>query len=343
MRDFHPVANLFPLIEGQAFDDLVADIRQQGLLVPITIDQEGRILDGRNRARACAQLGIEAQHTLYEGPATAFIVSMNLKRRHLTIKQRAFIAARLVTSPVGGGRNGSIEPGMVSAEAAADLLQVSRHTVHRARTVLQHGDPATIDAVEHGDQGLAPAAAAIWSRHPHRHDGSIEPSPAAPVNYRTKEGQALRLQLLKDLAAQGYASRQMAPQIGISEERCRLLMKQHGIPCPGDKAMGKGKRFRADTLMDNLVFAAEHLLADVNLIAFDELDSDRLQDWVPALKAAHRALGVFIRQLTGKKDRDNAQHTAETGPTDSTGREDTSSPHCHDEGATSPGHPARIQ
>ena len=46
-RQFHEVAGLFPLLSGSAFSDLVVDIRQSGLLEPIVVDSEGRILDGK--------------------------------------------------------------------------------------------------------------------------------------------------------------------------------------------------------------------------------------------------------------------------------------------------------
>jgi N6-adenosine-specific RNA methylase IME4 len=90
---FHPVASIFPLMEGEEFEALKEDVRQHGLIEPIwTFD--GKILDGRNRYRACRELGIEPKTRAWTGlSAVSLVVSLNLKRRHLTMAQRAMAAA----------------------------------------------------------------------------------------------------------------------------------------------------------------------------------------------------------------------------------------------------------
>jgi len=69
---------------------LVADIRDNGLRVPIVI-QDGMILDGRNRYKACQELGIHPETTEYTGNPWAYVWSLNGTRRDLTDAQRAAI------------------------------------------------------------------------------------------------------------------------------------------------------------------------------------------------------------------------------------------------------------
>lgn len=51
--EIHPVAALFPYIEGEAFREFVEDISANGQREPVVLDRDGRLIDGRNRARAC--------------------------------------------------------------------------------------------------------------------------------------------------------------------------------------------------------------------------------------------------------------------------------------------------
>src|SRR6266849_4510385 len=96
-REFHAVAELFPMLRGRAFEELAADIKKNGLREPILLDAEGRIVDGRNRYRACLQAGVEPRFVEWrgEGELAELALSLNLRRRHLNESQRALVAARL--------------------------------------------------------------------------------------------------------------------------------------------------------------------------------------------------------------------------------------------------------
>ena len=101
---FHPLVEIFPRMEDSAFDALVADIKEHGVREAIWV-YKGEVLDGRNRALACDQLGIKCPTREYKGKnPLAFVISMNLKRRHLSESQRAMAAARIANMTHGGDR-----------------------------------------------------------------------------------------------------------------------------------------------------------------------------------------------------------------------------------------------
>jgi hypothetical protein len=137
--EFHPLANCLPLIEGTEFDELVADIKERGLALPIEL-YEGKILDGRNRYRACRRLGIEPLIVTYAGtdPA-ARVTSLNLRRRHLTASQRAMAAAKMANMRSGARTDLGHSLSEVSIKRAADLHKVGTTSVKQAHTVLREG------------------------------------------------------------------------------------------------------------------------------------------------------------------------------------------------------------
>lgn len=154
---YHPLADVFPLIEGAEFDALVADVAKQGLLEAI-VTLDGDILDGRNRYRACVAAGVEPHFEVFEGAdPVAFVVSKNVARRHLDESQRALAAAKIATLQKGRPiENASIEA--FSQNDAATLLNVSRSGVQRAREVLNEGTPELVKAVEAGRVSVSAAA-----------------------------------------------------------------------------------------------------------------------------------------------------------------------------------------
>lgn len=156
----HPAAAIFPPLSVTADAALRRDIELNGVLNPVWVDAEGRVLDGRHRLRAAHELGIVCQTAVYDGPdPVSFVLSQNLHRRHLTTSQRAMVAAKVAT--LGEGRPSKNTPQNcgVSTKQAAEMLRVGTRTVECAKTVLKHGSPEIVRAVEMGELRVGPAAA----------------------------------------------------------------------------------------------------------------------------------------------------------------------------------------
>ena len=159
----HKAAEIFPLLTGPEFDSFVADIRENGLREPIVV-HNGEILDGRNRFRACEEIGIEPVTVEWDhvGTPEAFVISMNLYRRHLNESQRAEIGAHLATRTrqenlIPGGVKKldlGIHSSSMTVGEAARLLNVSPDSVHKAKIVLKEGTAEEIEAVRRGDASV---------------------------------------------------------------------------------------------------------------------------------------------------------------------------------------------
>lgn len=169
----HPAAEIFPLLVGDERDALIADIRAHGLRDPITLHPDGRILDGRNRYDACLETGTPVRFEHWDGEAgdeVAWVLSKNLRRRHLDESQRALVASRLriveaalaaqrrgTRTDLRADRRGSGDFGKAS-EKAAESLGVSARSVDRAAKVLRDGVPELVAAVERGDASVDAAS-----------------------------------------------------------------------------------------------------------------------------------------------------------------------------------------
>jgi ParB-like chromosome segregation protein Spo0J len=139
---FHPLADIFPLMEGAEFDELVADIKAHGLREPIVL-YEGLILDGRNRYRACIKAGVEPSFVpsawrLPNDDPAGYVISANIRRRHLTPGDKIKYLAQLVAArPEKSDRLLAKETGVShptiakarrAAEATGKALPVDKRT-----------------------------------------------------------------------------------------------------------------------------------------------------------------------------------------------------------------------
>lgn len=161
----HPAAEAFPMMPGIELQSLAADIQAHGQREPIVVFR-GEVLDGRNRLRACQMVNVEPSFARLDaevhaaGGPVAYVVSCNIRRRHLDESQRAMVAAKLANLRDGqrADRAASIEAPAVSQADAARMLNVGRASVQRAREVLDKGAEPLVRAVERGDVAVSTAA-----------------------------------------------------------------------------------------------------------------------------------------------------------------------------------------
>jgi ParB-like nuclease family protein len=181
----HPAAMLFPMLHGTAIGELAADIKFHGLREPIVLDSQGRILDGRNRLRACHLVGVEPRFVEWDGQGSpvAFVLSRNLHRRHLNESQRSMVAAHAKhlfeheaikrrqeelnqneplareTPTTEGAACANWHSGNLNANReAGDLMNVSPRSVARASKLIAGGDEEVLRAVESGTVTVSDAA-----------------------------------------------------------------------------------------------------------------------------------------------------------------------------------------
>lgn len=192
----HPLAESIPAMFDREYIELRDDIQTNGLREPITL-YEGKILDGRHRARACWELGVEPLTREYEGdePA-AYVLSLNVRRRNLSPSQRAAIAVeflpwleeeakrrqgehlRTSRDATGRAQSGSKEPDwgrspQRAATEAGALVGVSASSVKRAKRVKEQA-PEEYERVKAGETPVGAADTRL------RENGR-SPSPGSPI------------------------------------------------------------------------------------------------------------------------------------------------------------------
>jgi len=162
----HPAADVFPMMSDEELEALGQDILENGLREPIKImrvrkakqiaenafSQPTMLLDGRNRLEAMERVGIDldscavkyqfvnSSRPPFTFDAVAYIISLNIHRRHLTKQQQAELIVAAVKAGekprqvevVSRGGRGKVNTVKAKAVKIAEQAGVSKSTVERA-------------------------------------------------------------------------------------------------------------------------------------------------------------------------------------------------------------------
>jgi ParB-like chromosome segregation protein Spo0J len=145
-------ASLVPELSPEEFESLKQSIKKaNGLYVPIIVNQDGIILDGHHRYKACQELGIEPKTIVREFSdkleEQLFVIDCNLIRRQLNNFQRTELA--LKSKPIleaivkgneslGGKGDRNLTPLGRVDDRIGERAGVSRDTVRKVEKILEN-------------------------------------------------------------------------------------------------------------------------------------------------------------------------------------------------------------
>lgn len=152
----HESANFFPMLSRMELEALALDIKLNGLKDPIILFKKNGvdcIIDGRNRAMACHNIGVVPEYKYYENDESTifeYVLSTNLHRRHLSNSQRACLAVNILpmieekkkndlSKKISMIRSGeTVEKAKRSNEIAAEMFSIGAANVTNAKRVKNH-------------------------------------------------------------------------------------------------------------------------------------------------------------------------------------------------------------
>jgi len=163
----HKFADIFPMMDEVDFNNLKKDIKENGFDNERAIlIYEDKILDGRNRFKACKELEIKPTTRNYEGDnPLSYVISNNLDRRHLTPSQRAVIGVEILPlleeeanrrMSVGGkgvNKLTTLEKGRAS-EQVAKQFHTNREYITNAKK-LKETNPTLFEEVKQGTKDFS--------------------------------------------------------------------------------------------------------------------------------------------------------------------------------------------
>jgi ParB-like chromosome segregation protein Spo0J len=143
-------AELVPEISVEEYEALKQSVKENGLYVPIIVDQNGVLLDGHHRYKVCLELGIEPSYLIKEFAdeldGKLFVIDCNLTRRQLNNFQRTELA--LKSKPIleaiakrneslGGKGDRNLTPLGRVDETIGERAGVSRDTVRKVERIIE--------------------------------------------------------------------------------------------------------------------------------------------------------------------------------------------------------------
>jgi hypothetical protein len=146
---------------------LIADIKRNGLIDPITLTPDGLLLDGKTRWGCCEIAGIEPRTVVYDGnDPVGFVLSKNQLRRSLSLTQRSMAVARLANLAHGSNQYSKkrLDCQSLVVHSVKELEKISgvaRTYINYGRELLRSAEPNIIKMVDNDEVNILMAWEAV--------------------------------------------------------------------------------------------------------------------------------------------------------------------------------------
>lgn len=297
-------------------EGLAASIADLGLLQPIVVTPDRRLIAGERRLAAFRLLGrtqIEAVEVDLDdvirgewaenNERKAFTrseaveigeallgrerIAAELRKAASQAKPGTQIGADKLSAPIGKGD---------SRDIVGKAVGMSGGTFYRAREVVQAAreEPERFEPIKEEMDRTGNVTAAYRRMNEVRAEPPQQPAALS----KSAGAVAARDQQIKRMASDGYRVASIADAVGMTEELIRRKLRDWGIQS-ADEKLGRGRRVRAEQVLSSLIEACTPAAEAIELIEsdWDHLDRGRFKEWDELLSAAMEPLRRLQRRL----------------------------------------------
>lgn len=290
--------------------ELADSIRAHGLLNPISVTADHRLIAGHRRLEAVKLLKVAEIPVRIIRSVDSAVEMLQVERdenvcrkpmnaselyalgKELEALERPAAAERQATKLASGQVARSNEPAPGTRDVVGAGLGMSPRTWGRLKHL---GDKAA-----EGDESAASALAEVDAGKDTIGGAYVK---ATSTKERIAEAKAhnpskKRAAQARELAENGATSRQIAEAIGISPESMSYFRKRHSIEVPADAVVGKTRTIDPDRVLEETALTLAGLVSAVGLIDPSKVSKESAEMWVDSLTQSLSALNRFRRDLT---------------------------------------------
>lgn len=109
-----------------------------------------------------------------------------------------------------------------------------------------------------------------------------------------------RRERIRELAGNAWSSRQIAADLGMSEETVRGIAREIGVEIPADKILNRTRRHDPARIVSETITGLEGMCMGLELLNpddFDQLDPHEVKGWSSSLAKSLRSLNQLKKEL----------------------------------------------